>query len=63
VRTDLWRNLSETDRAALYEQVEGTLPVGRVGEPADIARGYLYLMTQEYGTGVVLTLDGGHLLV
>jgi NAD(P)-dependent dehydrogenase (short-subunit alcohol dehydrogenase family) len=63
VRTDLWRNLSETDRAVLYEQVERTLPVGRVGEPADIARGYLYLMTQEYGTGVVLTLDGGHLLV
>ena len=35
----------------------------RIGEVADIARGYLYCMEQEFGTGIVLTVDGGTVLV
>ncbi|HEX3792191.1 MAG TPA: SDR family oxidoreductase [Pseudonocardiaceae bacterium] len=63
VRTDLWRDVPAGDRDALFTGYAQALPVGRVGEADDIALGYLYLMNQEYGTGTVLTVDGGGLLV
>jgi NAD(P)-dependent dehydrogenase (short-subunit alcohol dehydrogenase family) len=44
VRTALWDNMAESDREALYREVGNALPVGRVGEAADIAEAYLYLM-------------------
>ncbi|MEU2281577.1 hypothetical protein ABZ614_06320 [Streptomyces sp. NPDC013178] len=38
-------------------------PVGRVGEPRDVAEAYLYLMRGGYSTGSVVVTDGGGLLV
>jgi NAD(P)-dependent dehydrogenase (short-subunit alcohol dehydrogenase family) len=63
VRTALWGNMSEADRDAMYRNVGGALPVGRVGEPSDIAPTYLYLMRQGFGTGQVVVVDGGTVLV
>ncbi|MGW3284140.1 SDR family oxidoreductase [Streptomyces sp. NPDC001002] len=63
VRTELWRDLAETDREGLYASTAASLPVGRVGEPADIAEAYLYLMRGGYSTGSVVTVDGGGTLV
>ncbi|MEW2481461.1 SDR family oxidoreductase [Mycobacterium sp. NPDC049093] len=63
IRTPLWSALGEADREAVYEQFASNLPVGRIGEPADTALAYTYLMEQEFGTGVVLTVDGGTTLV
>ncbi len=63
VRTDLWARMSDADRDAMYTQVGQALPVGRVGEVDDIALAYLYCLTQPYGTGTVLTVDGGTVLV
>lgn len=63
VRTDLWRDLPEEDREGLYESSAGSLPVGRVGEPADIAEAYLYLMRGGYSSGSVVVVDGGGVLV
>jgi NAD(P)-dependent dehydrogenase (short-subunit alcohol dehydrogenase family) len=63
VRTDLWRNLSEQDRENLYESVGQRLPVGRVGDPGDIALTYLHLMEQSFSTGQVVVVDGGTVLV
>jgi NAD(P)-dependent dehydrogenase (short-subunit alcohol dehydrogenase family) len=60
VRTPLWSGMSPQ---ALYEQTAKVLPVGRVGEPSDIAAAYIYLMNQEYATGSIVTVDGGHVLV
>jgi NAD(P)-dependent dehydrogenase (short-subunit alcohol dehydrogenase family) len=62
VRSPLWSQLSEADRNNLYAQMGESLPVGRVGEVDDIAQAYLYCMTQSYGTGTVLNVDGGSLL-
>ncbi|OBC17139.1 short-chain dehydrogenase [Mycobacterium sp. 852013-50091_SCH5140682] len=62
IRTPLWDTLSETDRQAIYDQFASQLPVGRIGEAGDTARAYVYLMEQEFGTGVVLTVDGGSTL-
>jgi hypothetical protein len=36
-----------------------SIPVGRVGEPGDSARAYLYCLTQPFATRSILTVDGG----
>lgn len=63
VRTPLWAGMAEAEREALYQAVAARLPVGHVGEAAEIAEAYLYLMRQSFGTGHVLVVDGGGLLV
>ncbi|MEU4601679.1 SDR family oxidoreductase [Kribbella sp. NPDC023972] len=59
VRTPLWSGLSPE---MLYEETAKTLPVGRVGEPSDIAAAYVYLMNQGFATGAIISVDGGHVL-
>jgi NAD(P)-dependent dehydrogenase (short-subunit alcohol dehydrogenase family) len=63
VRTPLWDAMSEADRHNMYAQAAQQLPLGRVGEVADIALAYIYCMEQAFGTGTVLTVDGGTVLV
>jgi NAD(P)-dependent dehydrogenase (short-subunit alcohol dehydrogenase family) len=63
VRTPLWDAMSETDRQHMYDQAAQQLPLGRVGEVADTALAYIYCMEQAFGTGTVLTVDGGTVLV
>jgi NAD(P)-dependent dehydrogenase (short-subunit alcohol dehydrogenase family) len=63
VKTPLWQAMPEADREALYRQMEQSLLVGHVGEPEEIAEAYLYLMRQTYGTGQVIVVDGGGMLV
>ena len=63
VRSPLWANMEEADRDALYRQAAERLLVGHVGEVEEIADAYLYLMRQSYGTGQVLVVDGGAVLV
>jgi NAD(P)-dependent dehydrogenase (short-subunit alcohol dehydrogenase family) len=63
VRTNLWQNLAAGERERLYESVSKSLPAGRVGEPHDIAKAYLFLMQEEFSTGQTLVVDGGTVLV
>ena len=63
VRTELWRNMADSDRQELFEKAGQTLPVGRVGEPADLAETYLYLMRERFSTGAMIVVDGGSTLV
>jgi NAD(P)-dependent dehydrogenase (short-subunit alcohol dehydrogenase family) len=63
VQTPLWTNMAEGDRAALYQQMADRLPVCHVGDAAEVAQAYLYLMRQTYSTGQVLVVDGGAVLV
>ena len=37
-------------------------PLGRAGEPDEVAEAYLYLMRATYVTGQVLMVEGGRLL-
>ncbi|MEV6238893.1 SDR family oxidoreductase [Lentzea sp. NPDC051838] len=55
VRSPLWG----PDAEQLYTDVGKTLPLQRVGEVEQIAHAYLYLMTQPWSTGTILTVDGG----
>jgi len=64
VRTALWDNMmSEADRKGLFDQIAEKMPVGRVGEATDVAQTYLYLMQQDFSTGQIIIVDGGHVLV
>jgi NAD(P)-dependent dehydrogenase (short-subunit alcohol dehydrogenase family) len=63
VRTNLWQNMSAPERERLYETVGNSLPVGRVGEAADIAQAYLFLMQEGFATGQTIVVDGGTVLV
>jgi NAD(P)-dependent dehydrogenase (short-subunit alcohol dehydrogenase family) len=63
VRTNLWQSMNADAREQLYESVGNSLLVGRVGEACEIARAYLFLMQEGYGTGQTVVLDGGAVLV
>ncbi|HEX3813686.1 MAG TPA: SDR family oxidoreductase [Mycobacteriales bacterium] len=63
VRSPLWASMDDASREQLYRDTAATIPVGRAGEPADIAQAYLFLMTQGFATGSVVTVDGGAVLV
>ena len=63
VRTNLWQNMTSSEREGLYESVGKRLPVGRVGEAYDIAQAYLFLMKEGFGTGQTVVVDGGTVLV
>ncbi len=40
-----------------------TLPLGRLGQPDELAHAAIFLMTNSYVTGTVLHVDGGSLLI
>jgi NAD(P)-dependent dehydrogenase (short-subunit alcohol dehydrogenase family) len=63
VRTELWREMGDEHRDGLFESVAGSLPVGRIGEPEDIAEAYLYLMRGGCTTGSTVVVHGGTVLV
>jgi len=63
VRTNLWSDMADADRESFYTGIGNSLPVQRVGEAADIAQTYLYLIRQQFGTGQMVVVDGGHVLV
>jgi NAD(P)-dependent dehydrogenase (short-subunit alcohol dehydrogenase family) len=35
------------------------LPLGRIGQPTDIARACVFLATNDFATGSILRVDGG----
>jgi NAD(P)-dependent dehydrogenase (short-subunit alcohol dehydrogenase family) len=55
--------MSEEDAQAFQERIVGNIPMGRMGEPRDIANGVLYLASDEssYMTGSELVIDGGYI--
>lgn len=55
--------LNAAPQAAL-ERIEKSIPLGRVGEPVNIADAYLFLASDlaSYVTGTILNVDGGTLV-
>lgn len=54
-------NMPEEQRKTIGEIIE-KLPLGRLGKPEEVAKGVLYLLTNDYVTGTILHVDGGYLL-
>jgi NAD(P)-dependent dehydrogenase (short-subunit alcohol dehydrogenase family) len=63
VRMQLWDRLPEAQRQAFFETRGAALPVGKVGEPEEIAEAYLFLMRGTFAIGQTMVMDGGMLLV
>jgi NAD(P)-dependent dehydrogenase (short-subunit alcohol dehydrogenase family) len=63
VRTPLWDRFPQDQRESFFNAHGAGLPVGKVGEPEELAEAYLFLMRSTFTTGQVLVADGGALLV
>jgi gluconate 5-dehydrogenase len=52
------------ERPALRQEIEGVIPMGRLGEPDELGPLAVYLASDasSYMTGAVLTIDGGYTL-
>ena len=63
VETDLTKSL--TDGPPTLEMLESRHPLGRLGQPEEVANAALYLASDEasYVTGAALTVDGGYTAV
>lgn len=62
VATEAYKNMPREARDAMYSEVGGSLPVGHVGQAEDIAQAVIMAMINDYLTGTVLDVDGGHLV-
>jgi NAD(P)-dependent dehydrogenase (short-subunit alcohol dehydrogenase family) len=63
VRTPIWHDVAGDHAERMLAEMATRLPVGRVGEPEDIADAMDFLMGNGYTTGTVLHVEGGHRLV
>ena len=62
VRSDAYAGMKKDAREKMYEATGASLPAQRVGETHEIAEAVLFLMTNSYTTGIVLDVDGGHMI-
>lgn len=60
VETDMLRNVPDK----VMEKIIGNIPVGRLGQPEEVARGVCFLAAEEAGfiTGSTLSINGGQYL-
>lgn len=59
IRTDIWGEPTEDQAKAQAERLARTQLLPRMGEPAEAAEAYLYLMRAGFTTGQILRVDGG----
>ncbi|UUZ82414.1 SDR family oxidoreductase [Paenibacillus sp. P26] len=59
VNTSWWNWMPEEQRSAALNHYASQAPVGRVGEPEDIAKAICYVVDNTFVTGTVLEADGG----
>lgn len=64
ILTPMWEPMlgeSKEQRKAVIDMIAKDIPVGRMGDPLDVAYAVLYLGSDEskYLTGIELTIDGG----
>ncbi|WP_422740078.1 SDR family oxidoreductase [Micromonospora sp. WMMD729] len=62
IRSPLWDALPDDTREQMYAHLSASLPLGRVGEPEEVAEAFVYLLRSTYATGTLVTVDGGTLL-
>lgn len=63
VDSGVWDGLSSNERSAFRANAASSLPVGHLGEPAEVAHAFLFAMTNPYVTGSLVTVDGGLSLI
>lgn len=63
IDTPIWDTIAGDAKTERHQQLAARLPVGRIGQPAEIAKAMLAVMHNQFITGTVLHADGGHRLV
>ncbi len=63
VDTPIWDDFAGPDKTQRLAAMADRLPVGRIGAPDDIAAAFHAVIDNEFMTGTVLHVDGGHRLV
>jgi len=59
VDTPWWDGMPREQKDGFFGQASAALPVGRVGNPDEIGRAIVFLMTSGFTTGSTLVVDGG----
>ncbi len=62
VKSEAYAGMAPEAREGMYTSTGASLPVGRVGLVEEAAEAALFLMANTYTTGVVLDVDGGHMI-
>ena len=62
---DGWNHSAGPNGASLRAEVEGAIPMGRVGTADEVARAVLFFACDDstYCTGASLAVDGGYTMV
>lgn len=63
VDTEIWSLVAGDSKGETLRAMAARLPVGRVGQPDDIADAFVFLMRNGFTTGTVLHVEGGHRLI
>ncbi|MBA1144053.1 SDR family oxidoreductase [Mesorhizobium neociceri] len=63
VDTPIWSFVAGDKKDETLDAMAKRLPVGRVGQPDDIADAIAFLMGNGFTTGTVLHVEGGHRLI
>lgn len=63
VDTPIWDSVAGEAKTAMLEAMAKRLPVGRIGQPGDIAQAIESVMTNGFISGTVIHVDGGQRLV
>jgi NAD(P)-dependent dehydrogenase (short-subunit alcohol dehydrogenase family) len=63
VETPIYSGMPDEQRKAMFNGIAQQLPVGRIGQPKDIAESYVYLAKNGFTSGSVVLIDGGARLV
>jgi len=58
--TERFDHMDPDSKVAMLANTAESLPLKRVGEPADMGEAIYYLLTAKFCTGVILDVDGGH---
>jgi NAD(P)-dependent dehydrogenase (short-subunit alcohol dehydrogenase family) len=63
VDTTIWAQVAGDRKAEMLAAMAERLPVGRIGQPDDIADAIFFLIGNGFATGTTLHVEGGHRLV
>ena len=63
VDTGIWAQVAGDRKAEMLAAMAERLPVGRIGQPDDIADAIFFLIGNGFTTGTTLHVEGGHRLV
>jgi NAD(P)-dependent dehydrogenase (short-subunit alcohol dehydrogenase family) len=62
IDTPTWAGMQPDERDAMFDRLAANLPAGRVGTAEDVADAIWHLLTNDFATGSIVHVDGGHRL-